>query len=142
MKKTQTERRKSKRFGLRFAVVFSWRDERGSLQSGEGCSSDISGRGIYVRTRCAPAAGNSIEMNVFLPQRAYDIRAAEIHARGEVTRVDQGLHGQVCGFAAMNRTVVIREPIEPVLEERGAEQRPRLPQQRIVTKQDAGLHRS
>ena len=141
-KETQSERRKSKRFRLRLAVVFSWRDEHGALQSGEGCSCDISGHGIYVRTTCAPAAGNSVEMNVFLPQPAYDIRAAEIYARGQVMRVDQGLSGQVCGFAAMNRTVVIRESMERVLDEPGTEQRPRVPQRRIVAKQDTGLHRS
>jgi PilZ domain len=139
---TQEERRKSKRFRLRLAVVFSWRDERGALQSGEGCSCDISGRGIYVRTGCAPAAGNVVEMNVFLPQPAYDIRAAEIHAKGQVMRVDQGRRGQVCGFAAMNRSVVIREPIAQALDERGAEPRPSLPPQRIASKQDAGLGRS
>jgi PilZ domain-containing protein len=142
MNETQTERRKSRRFRLRLAVVFSWRDEHGALQSGEGYSCDISGRGIYVRTRCAPAAGNSMEMNVFLPQPAYDIRAAEIHAKGQVMRVDQGRRGQVCGFAAMNRSVVIREPIEPAFDERGVEQRPSAPRQRITAKQDAGLRRS
>jgi PilZ domain-containing protein len=141
MNETQTERRKSRRFRLRLAVVFSWRDEHGALQSGEGCSGDISGRGIYVRTKCAPAAGNSVEINVFLPQPAYDIRAAEIHAKGQVTRVDQGRRGQVCGFATMNRSVVIREPIVQALGEHGAEQRPSARQQRIVAKQDAGLRR-
>lgn len=116
MSQTVKERRNSKRFRLRLAVVFSWRDERGVMQSSDGCSSNISSRGIYVSTKCAPPPGNSVEMNVFLPQPAYDIRAVEIHAKGQVMRVDQGARGQVCGFAAMNRTVLLRESLEHVLE--------------------------
>jgi hypothetical protein len=142
MKEAETDRRNSKRFRLRLAVVFSWRDERGILQSGEGCSCNISGRGIYVRTKCAPPLGNAVEMNVFLPQPAYDIRAAEIHAKGQVTRIDQGPRAAVCGFAAMNRTVLIRESLEHVLDEKnGAERSTTVAQQRIQAKQDLGLHR-
>jgi hypothetical protein len=76
---------------------------------------------------------------VFLPQPAYDIRAVEIHAKGQVTRVDQGTRGEVCGFAAMNRTVLLREPLEHVLEGKdGAARRPSAAQK----VQDIGLHRS
>jgi hypothetical protein len=125
MKQTKSleERRGSKRFRLRLAVVFSWRDAQGIVQSSEGLSCNISSRGIYVRTKSAPPAGSAVEMNVFLPQPAYDIRAAEIHAKGHVTRIDQETIPQMCGFAAMNRTVLIRESLEHVLEGKsGAEQ--------------------
>jgi hypothetical protein len=123
MKESITERRRSKRFRLRLAVVFSWRDAQGMVQSGEGSSFDISSRGIYVRTKMAPPVGTSVEMNVFLPQPAFDIHAAEIHAKGHVTRIDQGSLAQVCGFAAMNRTVLIRESIAQVLDgNNGAQQ--------------------
>lgn len=122
MKETVKERRGSKRFRLYLAVVFSWRDAQGTVRSGEGTSFDISSRGIYVRTKFAPPLGTSVEMNVFLPQAAYEIRAAEIHAKGQVTRIDRGRQEQVCGFAAMNRTVLIRESIEHVLDgKNGAE---------------------
>lgn len=142
MKEIEKDRRNSKRFRLRLAVVFSWRDEHGILQSGEGSSGNISGRGIYVRTKCAPPVGNSVEMNVFLPQPAYDIRAAEIHAKGQVTRIDQGPRAEVCGFAAINRAVLIRESIEHVLDEKGGKDHSsRVAQQRIQAKQDIGLHR-
>jgi hypothetical protein len=110
------ERRGSKRFRLRLAVVFSWRDTQGIVQSSEGSSSNISSRGIYVRTKLAPPVGTAVEMNVFLPQPAYNIRAAEIHAKGQVTRIDQGALAQTWGFAVMNRTVLVRESIEHVLE--------------------------
>lgn len=123
MKESVTERRGSRRFRLRLAVVFSWRDAQGMVQSGEGSSCDISSRGIYVQTKMAPPVGTSVEMNVFLPQPAYYIHAAEIHAKGQVTRIAQGPRDQVCGFAAMNRTVLIRESIEHVLDgSNGAEQ--------------------
>jgi hypothetical protein len=124
-------------------VVFSWRDEHGIMQSSEGCSCNMSGRGIYVRTKFAPPLGSSVEMKVFLPQPAYDIRAAEIHTKGQVTRIDQGLQAQGCRFAAMNRTVLIRESIEQVLDEKnGAEHSSRGAQQRIQAKQNIGLRRS
>jgi hypothetical protein len=143
MRETQRERRNSKRFRLRLAVVFSWRDEQGILRGGEGCSSNISGRGTYVRTQCAPPVGNSVEMNVFLPRPAYDIPAAEMHAKGQVTRVDRELRTKTCGFAAMNRTVLIRDSVEHVLDEKaGAEQRSKAAQQRAQAKQSTGLHRS
>lgn len=142
MTETETDRRISKRFRLRLAVVFSWRDEHGILQSGEGCSSNISGHGIYVRTKCAPPLGNAVEMNVFLPQPAFDIRAAEIHAKGQVTRIDQGPRAEVCGFAAMNRMVLVRESIEHALDKKdGAERDTRVAQQRNQAKQNVGLHR-
>jgi hypothetical protein len=79
-------------------------------------------------------------MNVFLPQSAFDIRAVEIHAKGQVTRVDQGARAEVCGFAAMNRTVLIREPGEHAIEQNnGAAQSSTTTPQRA---QDIGLHRS
>lgn len=139
MKETVKERRNSKRFRLRLAVVFSWRDEDGVLQSSDGYSSNISSHGIYVQTKCAPRPGNSVEMNVFLPQPAFDIRAVEIHAKGQVTRVNQGARGQVCGFAAMNRTVLIRAPLEDVLEKKQDSAPSSKVPQRV---QDIGLHRS
>jgi len=142
MNEIATERRHAKRFRLHLAVVFSWRDEHGTLQSGEGRTSNISGRGIYVRTKCAPLPGNAVEMNVFLPQPAYDIHAAEIHAKGQVTRVDQGPRDAACGFAAMNRTVLIREPIErAVNEQTESKNGPRVTRQRNRAKQDMGLRR-
>lgn len=134
------ERRQSRRFRLRLAVVFSWRDEHGVLQSGEGWSRNISSRGIYVRTKCAPSAGLAVEMNVFLPQPAYELRAAEIYAKGHVTRVDQGPRTEVCGFAATNRTVLIRESIEHELDEKHNTQLvPKMIRQRVQAKQKIGL---
>src|SRR5260370_1858381 len=115
MKESTTERRGSRRFRLRLAVVFCWRDAQGMVQSGEGSSCNISSRGVYVRTKVAPPVGTSVEMNVFLPQPAYDINAAEIHAKGHVIRIDQGSLAQVCGLATLNRPVLIQESTELLL---------------------------
>jgi hypothetical protein len=57
-------------------------------------------------------------MNVFLPQPAYHLRAAEIHATGQVTRVEQDPRSEFLGFSVRNRMVVIREPLEQGLEAR------------------------
>lgn len=118
MKETKSinERRSSKRYRLRLTVVFSWRDTHGIVQSSEGSTCNISSRGIYVRTKLPPPVGTAVEMNVFLPQPSYDIRAAEIRAKGQVTRIDHGPITGMYGFAAMNRTVLIRESIEHAAE--------------------------
>jgi hypothetical protein len=105
------ERRKGKRFRLRLAVLFSWRDTHGGLQSGEGWSRNIGSRGAYVKTNTAPPIGTLLEMNIFLPELGYKIPTAEIHAKGQVVRVDCELMGQACGFAAINESIVIREAI-------------------------------
>ena len=77
------ERRGATRFRLRLAVVFSWRDEHGIVQGSEGWSRDLSSRGIYVRAETVPPVGAAVEMNVFLPEPGYQIRAAELHAKGQ-----------------------------------------------------------
>ena len=105
------DRRKGKRFRLRLAVLFSWRDAQGRLQSGEGWSRDIGSRGVYVRTDTAPPVGTLLEMNIFLPELGYKIRTAEIHAKGHVARIDCERIGQACGFAAINQSIVVREAI-------------------------------
>jgi PilZ domain len=143
MRVAANERRNSKRFRLRLAVVFSWRDQHGILQSSEGWTCNISGRGIYVSTKCAPPCGNPVEMNVFLPLHAFEIRATELHAKGQVTRVDQRPRAQVCGFAAMYRTVLIRESMEHTLDEKeGAVHGSKFAEQKIQSKQDVRMHRS
>lgn len=106
------ERRKGKRFRLRLAVLFSWRDVHGTLQNGEGWSQNIGSRGVYVRTNTAPPAGTLLEMNIFLPDLGYGIHTAEIHAKGQVVRIDCGMLAQVCGFAAINRSIAIRGAVE------------------------------
>jgi hypothetical protein len=105
------ERRKGKRFRLRLAVLFSWRDAQGRLQSGEGWSRNIGSRGVYVSTGTAPPIGTLLEMNIFLPELGYKIRTAEIHAKGQVARIDCERMGQPCGFAAINQSTVVREAI-------------------------------
>ena len=110
------ERRESRRFRLSLAVVFSWCDEHGIIQSAEGWSSNISSGGIYIRTETAPPLGRAVEMNVFLPQPAYNLHAAEIHATGQVTRVEQDPRSEFLGFSVRNRMVLIRESWEQGLE--------------------------
>ena len=116
------ERRGATRFRLRLAVVFSWRDEHGIVQGSEGWSRDLSSRGIYVRAEMVPPVGAAVEMNVFLPEPGYQIRAAELHAKGRVVRVDRHTSTQ-SGFAAMNHTVLLRESSEQTAAEKNRGER-------------------
>jgi hypothetical protein len=79
-----------------------------------------------------------VEMNVILTQPAIGIRVVEIHAKGQVTRVDQDTRAQICGFAAMNRTVLIRGSIEHVIEQKDLAVQSSTTPQRV---RDIGLHR-
>lgn len=119
------ERRGATRFRLRLAVVFSWRDEQGIVQGSEGWSRDLSSRGIYVRADIVPPVGVAVEMNVFLPEPGYQIRAAEIHAKGLVVRVDRRAGTQSSGFAAMNHTVLLRESSEQAARDKGSQEQNR-----------------
>ena len=126
------ERRGATRFRLRLAVVFSWRDEQGIVQGSEGWSRDLSSRGIYVRADMLPPVGTAVEMNVFLPEPGYQIRAAELHAKGPVVRIDRHAGTQSSGFAAMNHTVLLRESSERAAKEKSSwEQNPRIAQQGV-----------
>jgi hypothetical protein len=129
------ERRGATRFRLRLAVVFSWRDEHGTVQGSEGWSRDLSSRGIYVRADRVPPIGAAVEMNVFLPEPGYQIRAAELHAKGLVVRIDRRAGAQSSGFAAMNHTVLLRESSERAAKEKSNwEQNPGIAQHGVKAK--------
>jgi hypothetical protein len=129
------ERRGATRFRLRLAVVFSWRDEQGIVQGSEGWSRDLSSRGIYVRSDMVPPVGAAVEMNVFLPEPGYQIRAAELHAKGLVVRIDRRAGTQSSGFAAMNHTVLLRESSEHAAKDKSSrEQNPRIASQGVRAK--------
>jgi hypothetical protein len=134
------ERRGAARFRLRLAVVFSWRDEHGIVQGSEGWSRDLSSRGIYVGAEIAPPVGTTVEMNVFLPEPGYQIRAAELHAKGRVVRIDRrATAAESPGFAAMNHTVLLRESTERATNEKNSgERNSRVASQGIRAKQKAG----
>jgi hypothetical protein len=128
------ERRGATRFRLRLAVVFSWRDEHGNVQGSEGWSRDLSSRGIYGRSEMVLPVGAVVERNVFLPEPGYQIRAAELHAKGRVVRVDRHT-GNQSGFAAMNHTVLLRESSEQAAAEKNkGEQNSRIASQGMRAK--------
>jgi hypothetical protein len=104
------ERRTALRYPLRLPVVFSWQDENGRVQGGDGYSRDLGSRGIYVYSEVVPPLGVSVEMNVFLPRPEHSARPSEIHAIGRVVRSERhGSPARGCGFAAMNHTTLLRE---------------------------------
>jgi hypothetical protein len=104
------ERRTALRYPLRLPVVFSWQDDTGRVQGGDGYCRDLGSRGIYVQAESVPPLGVSVEMNVFLPRPEHSARPSEIHAIGRVVRSEQGATASgSCGFAAMNHTTRLRE---------------------------------
>jgi hypothetical protein len=103
------ERRGTIRFRLRLAVAYSWKDETGVVNGGEGQSRDVSSHGIYVQSRLIPPLGAYIEMNVFLLQSGQSTLPAELHAEGRIVRIESGSSSsEMAGFAAMNHTVILR----------------------------------
>jgi hypothetical protein len=104
------ERRTALRYPLRLPVVFSWQDDRGRMQGGDGYCRDLGSRGLYVHSEIVPPLGVAVEMNVFLPRPEHSERPSEIHAIGRVVRSEQLRSPlQACGFAAMNHTTMLRE---------------------------------
>lgn len=104
------DRRGATRYRLALIVAFSWKDEKGIVQGGEGQSRDINGRGIYIYSHRKPPVGSYLEMNVLLPQATPPTRVAELHAEGRVVRIDSAeTQTSNAGFATMNHTVVLRD---------------------------------
>jgi hypothetical protein len=104
------DRRGATRYRLNLAVAFSWRDEKGILQGGEGQSRDINGRGIYIYSHQKPPVASYVEMNILLPQAMPPKRLAELHAKGRVVRIDSSeTPSQASGFATMNHTMALRD---------------------------------
>jgi hypothetical protein len=104
------DRRGATRYPLRLVVTFSWKDEIGVVQGGEGESRDLNGRGMYVNSKLIPPVGSAVEMNVLLPQLASLKRQAELHAEGRVVRIDPVFSdSNTSGFAAMNHTAMFRD---------------------------------
>lgn len=104
-----SDRRTALRYPLRLPVVFSWQDEAGRNQGGDGYCRDLGSRGMYIHSDQTPPLGVAIEMDVFLPRLENSVRASEIHAIGRVVRADNPNPIQARGFAAMNHTTTLRE---------------------------------
>jgi hypothetical protein len=143
MKEAERERRASRRFRLRLAggVLLARRTRDHAEQRRLQLQHK---RPWYLRANEIRAASWKFSRDEGVSSSAcLRYSRAEIRANGQVTRIDQGLQAQGCGFAAMNRTVLIRESIEHVLDEKnGAEHSSRGAQQRIQAKQNIGLRRS
>jgi hypothetical protein len=91
--------RTSIRFPLEAPVTFSWMDENGSRQHGEGSSRDISEGGAFVFALVCPAVGSSVELRV--PLEGLD--TTRIDLAGRVVRVEQAHDGKGAnGFAVFS----------------------------------------
>lgn len=89
--------RASIRFPLEAAVVFSWTDEKGNRQQGQGSSRDISERGAFVFAADCPPVGSNVELRIPLEGLPDTTR---IDLDGCVVRVEQPHDGKgSSGFA-------------------------------------------
>jgi hypothetical protein len=104
------ERRGATRYQLRLVVAFSWKDEAGVLNTGEGRSRDVTSRGIYVHSDLTPPVSAHVDMNVLLPNPQSLTSPAELHAEGRVVRIDPTIPAyRSSGFAVMNHTAILRD---------------------------------
>jgi hypothetical protein len=88
--------RASIRFPLEAPVTFSWRDENGSHQHGEGSSRDISEVGAFVFAVVCPPVGSGVELRIPLEGLPDTTR---IDLAGRVIRIEQDDDGKGSGFA-------------------------------------------
>ena len=112
----QADPRKNIRFALQMPITFSWVDEHGVGQMGEGRSRDIGASGAFVFALRCPPPGTTVRLHIFLSLDPQAARTLEIQAEARVLRVEQAASTEeTIGFAARNQKVVIlrgREVIE------------------------------
>jgi len=113
----QADLRKHVRFALKMPTTFSWVDEDGIRQVGEGQSRDISASGTFVFAVRCPAAGATVGLNIFFSFAPEVARTLEIRAEARVLRVEQaGRAEETTGFAVRNQRVVILRDDEVIDE--------------------------
>jgi hypothetical protein len=97
---TETDRRKTVRYSLRFPVLFRWIENETEERQGGGFSRDVSSGGIYVACdRECPPLNAKVRLEVLVPSAASEAVALKLTASGDVVRMNKTATG--CGFAAI-----------------------------------------
>lgn len=79
------ERRMHSRYQLALPLRFEFRSTDGSLQAGQGVTSDLSSGGLLFVTECErPPNGAEIELSIEWPHLLQGVCPLEIYARGKV----------------------------------------------------------
>lgn len=101
--------RKSMRYPLEVPVSFSWTDENGIEQKGEGSSRDVSETGTYVFASGCPPTGADVELRLVVAARDAP-RVLNMEFEGRVLRVERLAAAQArCGFAVLSRVAILRD---------------------------------
>ncbi len=104
----QADRRKNVRYALQVPVTFSWADERGVRQEGQGRAREVSVSGAFIFAPTYPPAGASVDLNFVLSSDPQTERTMQMQAEGRVVRVEQAGRGEeTTGFAVTNQKVVV-----------------------------------
>lgn len=104
----QADRRKNVRYALNVPVTFSWGDEQGVPQEGEGRARDVSVSGAFVFAPSYPPAGASVDLNFVLSSDPQTERTLQMQAEARVLRVEQAGRGEeTTGFAVTNQKVLV-----------------------------------
>jgi len=104
------ELRKLTRYRLGVPAFFSWLDQRGLSQQGEGTTRDISAGGVFLFANTLPPVGSAIRFEISLPPLPGAVRSLRIEAEGRVLRIEPAAGGKGrSGFAAVNEGFVLEE---------------------------------
>lgn len=91
---------------------FSWKDERGNLQQGQGFARDLSAGGLFLLSRSCPPAGVPIQFEAWLPALDPGSRILRMQGEGRVLRVETAVEAdgeQWEGFAATSESIELRD---------------------------------
>jgi hypothetical protein len=97
-------RRKSIRFHLQTEVFFSWRDEDGKPQQGQGSVRDISEEGTFVFAAICPPVGTTVGLRMNLEGLSNAKESIPIEYQGQVVRVERPNDETANGFAVQRRS--------------------------------------
>jgi hypothetical protein len=99
--RTETERRKARRFALELPVVFRWVNNGQTACEATGVCRDISPRGVFVIACSAtPALSCRLDLVVLLPPFNPRAPALRLHSCGSVVRVEVMGEGVGVGIAS------------------------------------------
>ena len=104
--RTAIERRRAIRYPLQFPAFFSWEDEQGIAQQGEGHTRNVSENGAFVDAAILPPVGSSVELDFSLPPFPDAEREMHIRYTGETLRREKTEQGD--GFAIASHEIVWR----------------------------------
>jgi hypothetical protein len=102
------ESRGAIRYPLQLPVTFSWDGERGIVRHGEGCTRNISEKGVFVDAAICPPIGSSIELHFSLPALQDSMRIMHVQHTGETLRLEGAEGEHSGGFAIASREIVWR----------------------------------